>query len=162
MDSIAASPAASALEFVPSPEFSAELKRRLGPPVPRRDLVFVDALSAVCSVFAYAVVARLALGLDYPFAWSFVWPAARQAIPISVAALLLSATAMGLYGDGAERAPLRQQVAAVAYAAAAVIVVAVQSGGGRPSWYLLLGALAALVIVPLGRRLYWSVASAID
>ena len=135
------------------------LRRRLGPLVPHRDLVFVDAAAAVVTVFASVVAVRLIRGLDFPFAWSLVWPTARTALAISVAAILLSAAAMGLYGPDAEKAPLLRQLAAVAYAAAAVILVFVNSGGGRPGWDLLVGAVVALVVVPLGRRLYWSVAA---
>lgn len=139
----------------------ATLRRRLGPPLPARDLVFVDALAVVAAVFVFVCAPRIILAVDHPLTWARIWPLVRHAIPLSVTAMLLSAAAAGLYGERAARASLAEQIAPVAYAVAIVIGAFIYySGASPPVWMLLIGVVAALVLVPLGRWLYWRVAGA--
>ncbi len=127
---------------------------------PARDLPFVDAAAVVAALFlAYGI--RAAFGPNYPFEWDSIAPFVRVGLPVSVCALLLSAAALGLYGDDADGAGARQHLAATAYAVAGATAIGIYWGGATPPTIpLVLTAFACLAaLVHLGRRVYWSRAS---
>ena len=122
--------------------------------VPSRDLPFVDAAAVVVALFV-AYAARAATNATYPLDWSGVAPYARAALPVSLAALLLAAASLGLYGPRAIAGTLREHLAAVAYATAVVAVVGTYYGGQFPPTLVLLpGSVALLAALHAGRRLY--------
>lgn len=127
-----------------------------GAAMPARDLPFVDAGAVLAALFlAYGT--RAAISSNYSFEWSAIAPFVRVALPVSVCALLLSAAALGLYGDRAVKAGAREHVAAVAYAIAVTAAVGIFWGGALPpTGPLVLTAAACLVACQhFGRRLYW-------
>jgi len=141
------------------------LRRRLlgslGPTVPARDLPFVDAAVVIAALFL-GYGARAAASSNYPLEWAGVAPYVRLALPVTLCALLLSAAALGLYGDRAADAGARQHVAAAVYTAAAAAAIGLYWGGAAsPSVPVLLTATVFLAAcLHVGRRLYWHVAQA--
>ena len=132
------------------------LARFLGPPVPARDVPFVDALAVLVGL-SIAYAARAATSATYPLAWSGVEPYVRHALPLCVAAVLLAAAATGLYGAGAASAGLREHAVPVAYATALVGVAGTVWGGPFPPTFVLLpGFVATVISLYSGRRLYWT------
>ena len=131
------------------------LARSLGPPVPARDVPFVDAL-AVLVALSIAYAARAATSATYPLAWSGVEPYVRHALPLCVAAVLLAVAATGLYGAEAASAGLLAHAVPVAYATALVAVAGTVWGGPFPPTFVLIpGFVAAVAAIHSGRRLYW-------
>lgn len=127
--------------------------------MPARDLPFVDAGAVLVALFlAYAT--RAALSSNYPFEWSAIGPFVRVALPVGVSALLLSAAALGLYGDRAGEAGAREHVAAAAYAVAVTVAVGIFWGGAAPPTapLVLTAAIYLAACLHLGRRLYRSLA----
>lgn len=135
------------------------LPRRLaGQAVPARDLPFVDAAAVIAALFlGYAV--RAANSPHYPFEWAGIAPFVRLALPVSLCALLLSAAALGLYGERAAQAGVRQHVAAAAYAAAATAAIGAYWGGQSAPTVPVLVTVSILLAALLhgGRLLYWRV-----
>jgi hypothetical protein len=128
-------------------------------PQPARDLLFVDAAALLTALFVgYGI--RAAVSANYPLAWSGVAPYVRIALPVALCALLLSAAALGLYGDRAVRAGVREHLAAVAYAAAVATVVGVYWGGPATPTVSVAAVLALCVAAAVyaARRLYWRLA----
>jgi hypothetical protein len=124
--------------------------------MPARDLPFVDVVAVLAALFlAYAT--RAALSSNFPFEWSAIAPFVRVALPVSACALLLSAAALGLYGDRAAEAGAREHVAATAYATAVTSVVGVFWGGALPPTapLVLTAAVCLAACLHFGRRLYW-------
>lgn len=129
------------------------------PAVPARDLPFVDAAAVVAALFlGYAV--RAANSPHYPFEWNGIAPFVRLALPVSLCVLLLSAAALGLYGERAAEAGLRQHVAAVAYAVAAATAIGIYWGGQSAPTVPVVLTVAILLAALLhgGRLLYWRLA----
>ncbi len=132
------------------------VRESIGAGVPARDLPFVDAAAVLAALFL-AYGARAALSSKYSFEWSAIAPFVRVALPVAVCALLLSAAALGLYGDRAAEAGAREHVAATAYAVAVTAAVGIFWGGAvPPTAPLVLTAAVCLVACQhFGRRLYW-------
>jgi len=131
------------------------------PAVPARDLPFVDAVALLAALFVgYAV--RAAGSPHYTFDWAGIAPFVRLALPVSLCALILSAAALGLYGERAAKAGLREHLAAVAYAAAVAIGVGIYRGGpSKPTVFVALTLTACLAVSFYGARLlYWRLATA--
>ena len=131
-------------------------RESIGAAVPARDLPFVDAAAVLAALFL-AYGARAALSSNYSFEWAAIAPFVRIALPVAVCALLLSAAALGLYGERAAEAGAREHVAAAAYAVAITAAIGIFWGRvAPPTAPLVLTAAACLVACQhLGRRLYW-------
>lgn len=135
------------------------LRERIRSAEPARDLPFVDAGAVLAALFlAYAT--RAALSSNYPFEWASVAPFVRVALPVGICALLLSVAALGLYGDRAAAAGLREHLAATAYAVAVTAAIGIFWGGALPPTapLVLTAAVFLAACLHFGRRLYWRVA----
>ncbi|HYI80939.1 MAG TPA: hypothetical protein VEW67_08785 [Thermoleophilaceae bacterium] len=132
------------------------VRESLGPAAPARDLPFVDAAAVLAALFL-AYGARAVFSSKYSFEWSAIAPFVRVALPVAVCALLLSAAALGLYGDRAAEAGVREHVAATAYAVAVTVAIGIFWGGAAPPTapLVLTAAVCLIACQHFGRRLYW-------